>query len=147
MPGDGYADESGAAAANLPAAWVKLAQQFAAAADAADAMGALGPELAQYRDYFVQYGDYLLGALPHAALEQAGLLVEEPVTAAAAAAAVASPGGGVVAAETSQQLGDEDQEEFFAEFGSMQIKNDISAGLFSALGYDIDSLLACCSEA
>jgi len=142
--GDGYADESAAAATNLPAAWVKLAQQFAAAADAADAMGALGPELAQYRDYFVQYGDYLLGALPHAALEQAGLLVEEPATAAAAAA---SPGGIVVAAEASQQLGDEDQEEFFAEFGSLQIKNDISAGLFSALGYDIDSLLACCSEA
>ena len=129
-------------AAPLPACavWTRLQQQFAAAADAAEAMGVLPPELPQYRDIFNQYGDYLLEALPQAALEQAGLLADDPAASTADRAASSQH-------TQQQQLDAEEQDEFFAEFGSMQIKNDTAASLFATLGYDIDALLACCAEA
>ncbi len=129
----------------MSAPWLKLVQQFNAAADAAAAMGSLKPELEQYRDYFKRYGDYLLGTLPREALEQAGLLADEQAASAAAAA-----GEGRVVLSQQQQEGEEaeeDQEELYAEFGNLQLRDDTSAGLFASLGFDIDSLMACCAEA
>lgn len=124
---------------------MKLAQQFNTAADAAAAMGAADAGLLQYKDFFVQYGDYLLGALPREALEQAGLLADEQQPTAAAAATSAAAAAGEE--EQQQEDEDEDQEELWAELGNLQLKDDTSAGLFASLGFDIDSLMACCAEA
>lgn len=121
----------------MSAAWLKLAQQFLAAADAAAAMGSLDPGLIQYKEYFVEYGDYLLNALPREALEQAGLLADDTQ-----AAGDAEP-----EAVDGEGEEEEEQEELYAEFGNLQLRDDTSAGLFASLGFDIDSLMACCAEA
>jgi hypothetical protein len=133
-----------AAAAPVSAAWVKLAQQFIAAADAAAAIGSLDPGLIQYKEYFVEYGDYLLNALPRDALEQAGLLADDTQAAGDAA------GEGGMQQQQQEEVnreGEEEQEELYAEFGNLQLRDDTSAGLFASLGFDIDSLMACCAEA
>lgn len=101
-------------------------------------MGSLDPGLIQYKEYFVEYGDYLLNSLPREALEQAGLLADDTQ-----AAGDAEP----EAVDGRQGEDEEEQEELYAEFGNLQLRDDTSAGLFASLGFDIDSLMACCAEA
>jgi hypothetical protein len=148
------AADADAAPAVESAAWARVAQQFSAATDAAAAMGLVDAELAKCRDFFLGYGRYLLQTLPQEALEQAGLLAGD-----AGADAVAAAGEGPSAEASAQQQqreagqqgqegedDEEDQEELYAEFGNLELKNDLAAGLFGSLGFDMDSLMACCAE-
>jgi hypothetical protein len=142
---DAAAEGEDAAVAPVSAAWSKLAQQFNAAADAAASMGAMNPDLETYQAYFVQYGEYLLGALPRPALEQAGLLAPESADSHADAGTAA---GATAAAEVEeQQEEDEEDEEMWAEFGNLQLKDETTASMFAVLGFDTASLLACMGEA
>jgi hypothetical protein len=98
-------------------------------------------EFNQHGEYFMGGGEHLVGTLPREAMEQAGLLADD-------SAAAAAPG--VVAGEVSQASGaeiDDDQEEFMAEFGRMQLKEEMAAGMFASLGFDLESLMECCAEA
>jgi hypothetical protein len=106
-------------------------------------MGFPQDDFNQYKEHFLGYGEYLVSALPTEAMEQAGLLADD----SAAAGAAGAPG---VAGEVSQAASadaDEDQEEFMAEFGRMQLKEEMAAGMFATLGFDMEALLECCAEA
>jgi hypothetical protein len=107
-------------------------------------MGAMNPDLETYKDFFVQYGEYLLGALPQQALEQAGLLEPEATNADTAAAGAKAA---AAAAAAEQQQEEEEEEEMWAEFGNLQLKDETAASMFAVLGFDTASLLACMGEA
>lgn len=105
-------------------------------------MGLNSAEFNQYREHFKGYGDYLVSAIPREALEQAGLLADDSAAAAAPVPAVSGEVSQASAAEV-----DEDQEEFMAEFGRMQLKEELAAGMFESLGFDLESLMECCADA
>lgn len=102
---------------------------------------------------FIDYGKYLLNALPREALEQAGLLAGDLAFELSAEASAQQQRVAGQAQEQGLDVGggqeeeEEDQEELYAEFGNLELKNDLAAGLFGSLGFDMDSLMACCAEA
>lgn len=137
---DGNLEDLQQEAGPVSAAWARLSQQFHAAAEAAAAMGLLDKEVAEYKDYFVQYGDYLLGALPRPALQQAGLLHDEPLSSTQVQQQQQQ-------GEDEEEAGDAEDDALYEEFGMLQLKNDTSGDMFEAMGFDLEALLACVAEA